>query len=256
MENEKEIKEPTETTAESVVEETPQVALDLKALLDAAKSKLGENKPVVERKTAESVIEEQRQADLQRIGEQSNFQELSHEIAYREVNALLSKEQLDILTIEQQNKYREYALQKEIEKLDYIARHEHKIIKEGIKAELYQRKKENAIARYGYLYTPTIVETIDKNGERVEVVEYKDFTISKTINRFKEFNRRFKNLSAETRKVIFTMLKTAFWLLIALGVGFGLYGLIKWLIDSGVLNLVVGEHEQIVNAAQRLIVQR
>ena len=61
MENEKEIKEATETTAEGVVEEAPQVALDLQALLDAARSKIGENKPAVERKTAESVIEEQRQ---------------------------------------------------------------------------------------------------------------------------------------------------------------------------------------------------
>ena len=71
-------------------------------------------------------------------------------------------------------------------------------------------------------------------------MRYKNFTISKTINRLREFSNWYKNLADTTRKIIGTTLKVLLICGIIAAAGFTLYGLIKWLINSGILNVALG----------------
>ena len=190
--------------------------------------------------TAKKIIEDTKVDVLKAISTDESFRNATKELAERDVNAKLREDALKVLDAEQKNQLAEYTLRKEKERLDYIAAHERSIEREEIKAKLYQRKRKSAEDRYGYLYKQEIVTMLDENGNEIQQVRYKNFTISKTINRLREFSNWYKNLADTTRKIIGTTLKVLLICGIIAAAGFTLYGLIKWLIHSGILNVALG----------------
>lgn len=190
--------------------------------------------------TAEDVIDERHNADLQTLQNDADFKKLSMNIALRELRAKLEKNALDVLNEEQKNQLSAYVLKKEKERLDYRVKYERNIDREEVKAEVYRRKLEMAKKRYGHLYQQELVETTDENGQKTTEIRYKNFTTSKWINRYKEFVEWYNNLAKTTQKAILT---TAKLLLIVLGVGICghiIYSVIAALINNGVLNIAIG----------------
>ena len=181
-------------------------------------------------KTADSVIEEQRQKDFQAIAQNKEFQELSATINGNDVEARLEKAALVVQGQRQKNALERYKL-----------RIQKRVLREKEKADVYAIKLKNAQARWGYLYQTETVETVDENGNKIEEVRYKSFTTSKFINRYKEFVNWYKNLTAETQKVIWATVKFVIKTGILVAIGFAIYGVVKWLLDSGLLNIVVGQ---------------
>lgn len=181
-------------------------------------------------KTADSVIEEQRQKDFQAIAQNTKFQELSATINASDIEARLETADLAVQGQKQKNELERYKL-----------RIQKRVLREKEKADVYAIKLKNAQARWGYLYQTETVETVDENGNKIEEVRYKSFTTSKFINRYKEFVNWYKNLTAETQKVIWATVKFVIKTGILVAIGFAIYGVVKWLLDSGLLNIVVGQ---------------
>lgn len=193
-----------------------------------------------DKSSAQEVIKKQREKDLYLIAEDESFQKASHDVASRDVAAKLRAEALEVLSAEQRNALAEYTLKKEKERLDYRVRFEKKIDKEEIRAEVYNRKVKNAEAMYGRYYKQEVVDTLDKDGNVIKVVRYKNFTTSKFVNRIRVFANWYNNLAEGSRKVIWTTVKIVIFTGILVGVGFGLYGIFKWLANSGILNNLAG----------------
>lgn len=193
-----------------------------------------------EETSVQEIVDKQLHADLHEISGREEFKKASNQITERGVSAKLRERALEVLSAEQKNKLAEYTLKKEMERIDYVAKHEKSIEREAIKAQLYQRKYKNAVDRYGYLYSKEIVKTLNDKGEEISVVKYKNFTINRVLNRAREFASWYNNLEQTTRKMIFTTVKIGFILgLVAAGITC-LVKLIQWLISSGLLNVSVG----------------
>lgn len=197
-----------------------------------------------EKKTVESVIEEQRQKNYAQIAKNEEFQKRSTEIDARAVGAKLDKDDNEAYQQELENQYARYELDKKKEALDYRMKLERKTTKEKVKADVAIIKRETALKRYGYLYKPTRKEVLDENGNPMkdedgnivyQEIPAKDFTPSKFINQTREFTNWYNNLSTSMQKLIKTTLKIVFFGgLAALVVWLAVTG-VKWLVDSGVL---------------------
>lgn len=197
-----------------------------------------------EKRTAESVIEEQRQKNYSEIAKNEKFQKRSTEIDARTVGAKLDKDDNEAYKQELENQYARYELDKKKEALDYRMKLERKTTKEKVKADVAEVKREIALQRYGYLYKPTKKEVLDADGNTVkdengnvvyQEIPAKDFTPSKFINWTKEFANWYGNLSKSMQNVIKTTLKILFFGGIAALLIWGAVTGIKLLIDSGIL---------------------
>lgn len=197
-----------------------------------------------EKRTAESVIEEQRQKNYSEIAKNEKFQKRSTEIDARTVGAKLDKDDNEAYKQELENQYARYELDKKKEALDYRMKLERKTTKEKVKADVAEVKREIALQRYGYLYKPTKKEVLDADGNTVkdengnvvyQEIPAKDFTPSKFINWTKEFANWYGNLSKSMQNVIKTTLKILFFCGIAALLIWGAVTGIKLLIDSGIL---------------------
>lgn len=197
-----------------------------------------------EKRTAESVIEEQRQKNYAEIAKSEKFQKRSTEIDARTVGAKLDKDDNEAYKQELENQYARYELNKKKEALDYRMKLERKTTKEKVKADVAIIKRETALKRYGYLYKPTKKEVLDENGNPLkdengniiyQEIPAKDFTPSKFINQTREFANWYNNLSTSMQKLIKTTLKIIFFGgLAAILVWLAVTG-VKWLVDSGIL---------------------
>lgn len=192
--------------------------------------------------TTDSLLQSQRKKDLQNIAEDKEFREKSQEVANRSIYAKLRTEAIDVLSLEQKNALAKYTLDKEKEQLDYKIKYEKRLIKEEVKAEVYARKVKNAEIMYGQYYKQEVVDTLDKDGNVIKVVRYKNFTTSKFVNRLRVFANWYNNLAEGSRKIIWTTIKIIVVAGLIVGIGFGLYGIFKWLVNSGIIN-------QLTNAA-------
>lgn len=185
---------------------------------------------VVETKeTADSVIEKQRQKNLNEISENADFKKISRTLDEESVKTELERQTLEILDQKQKNDLANF-------KLKLLK----KALREQVKTEVYAVKLKNAQNRYGYLYETETVEIVDEEGETKYETRYKSFTISKFINRYKEFVNWYKNLTVETQKFIWATVKFIIRTGILVAIGFAIYGVVKWLLDSGMLNIAIG----------------
>ena len=188
-------------------------------------------------KTAEEVVNEQEQAVLTAVKQTSKFQSMVTESTENSVEAEIEKRNLIVAGKKQENELAK--LQLKLNK---------KTMKDEARAAHYERKRKAKMVRYGYLYTPYEVEIIDtETGELKKETRYKNFTTNNFINHYKEFANFYANLADGTKSIITKTLKIVFWVLLLVGIGFGIYGIIKWIINSGILNNIVGSTEQIVH---------
>lgn len=183
-----------------------------------------------------SIIEEQENKDLKVIAESKAFTNKSMEVTARSVNARLDEKALNAVDKETENAYRKYELLKRQEKLDYQTKLEKDIIKQEVRAEVNHKKREIAKKRYGYLYTPIYDEIEDQNGViKKVIVDYKDFTPNKFINKTKEAVKWYENLSTPIRKAIWTTVKIVFGTALGVLVIWGIISGVKWVVRSGIL---------------------
>lgn len=185
--------------------------------------------PKPENETADSVIEKQRQKNLSEISENADFKKISRTLDEESVKTELERQTLEILDKKQKNDLANF-------KLKLLK----KALREQVKTEVYAVKLKNAQNRYGYLYETETVEIVDDDGETKYETRYKSFTISKFINRYKEFVNWYKNLTVETQKFIWATVKFLVRTGIVLAIGFVIYYVVKWLLDSGMLNIAIG----------------
>lgn len=189
-----------------------------------------------EESSVSSLVQTQQQEDIKALKDSDEFKNASKQLAEKKLLTEFESEALKVLGQENRNQLEKYMLKKEKERLDYITEKEKPLIKEKAKAELMEQKRKIAIQRYGYLYKKVVVEDINENGEKIQKVEYKDFTASKPLNIIREFAFKYNNLSETAKKFIWTTLKVVIIVgLIALGLFVG-YKLIMALVNSGVLN--------------------
>ena len=223
-----------------IVEEEPKPVIDneIQAVEDNDKAvdKLIDS-PVTtdtKQKTSEQIIEEQKQTDLRVIQADESFKKASKELNFRDVQNQLESSALVIADKELNNQYEKYKLDQKKELLKATVNAEKGLIKEQAKAEKYEKKRKIAEKRYGYLYETTEITVLDDEGNKIKKTVYKDFTPSKAINRFKEFGNWYKNLTDGARNFINTtckfLLRVAGWA----ALGGILYGLITWLLHSGI----------------------
>lgn len=170
---------------------------------------------------AKAVVENQRKADLQAISENEEFKNASKLVNERKVYNELKKEANQIKDEELNREWEEYLLKKKKEAQDYRTKLEKNVIKQEVKADVYKKKREIAEKRFGYLYK-----------------DMKDFTPSKALNRLKEFRNWYNNLSDTIHKIVNTTLKWVFRLGLTTGGIFALYGILKWLLNNGLVNLI------------------
>lgn len=192
---------------------------------------------------AVEVVEEQAKKDYIAISENEAFRKASLETNTREVTAELQAKVNEIQDKELQNEYQAYLLKKKKEELDYRVKREKDIIKQDVKAQVFNKKYSIAKQRYGYLYNPTWQDKLDENGKPMknengepirELVPSKDFTSNGFLNKMREFEHYYENLSVTARKAIWTALKTVLIIgAIALG-GFLLWKLVAFIANSGI----------------------
>ena len=184
---------------------------------------------------AVNIVEEQQMEDIKSFKDSSDFKSASKQLAERKVLSEFKKEALEVLSAENKNQLQEYLLKKEKERLDYIMEKEKPLIREKAKADLMEQRKKIAEQRYGYLYKREIVDDIDENGNKIQKVQYKDFTSSKFLNTLKELATKYNNLSDTTKKSIWTTFKTILIIgVIVLVCYIGFKG-VSALINSGIL---------------------
>ena len=181
------------------------------------------------------VVKQQKVQDLETIARNKDFQQKSLEINMRGVGAELHSEEVKILDKELQNELDTYILKKKKEELDYRAKKEKDIVRQDVKAQVFEKKYEIARKRYGYLYKSTWEDRIDEDGNITKVeVPSKDFTPNKLINKLKEIAHYYNNLSATAQKMIWTTLK----LVLVIGgvalVGWGLVEAVKFISSNGI----------------------
>lgn len=212
---------------------------DFKALTVQNESETN-NAPMPTKDEVKGIIQDARKRNLEAISGNEDFQRKALTIDTRAVNAELDKADNEALSDEIENAYKRYELKKRKESLDYRIKMEKNLVKADVKAKVFQKKYEIAQRRYGYLYKSKI-ETrtqVDEEGNEVQVeveVPCTDFTSNVFLNRLKELNHHYKNLSKETRKAIWTTLKTLLWIGIGAGVVFGIWELIQFVSKSGIV---------------------
>ena len=212
---------------------------EIKQEIEEAKTAEKEVAPVeVPASSAAPIVTEELAKARQEVARGEGFQKASHEVATRDMRATLNAEALAVLSAEQKNALAEYTLKKEKERLDYRIKYEKQIDREEIRAEVYARKVANAEAMYGRYYKQEVVDTLDKDGNVVKVVRYKNFTTSKFVNKVRVFANWYNNLAEGSRKIIWTTIKIVLICGLIVGIGFGLFGLIKWLANSGILGRI------------------
>lgn len=184
------------------------------------------------------VVSDAEESMFDKIRNSTNFQERSEQVFEKAVEAELEKRELIVLSQEQQNELARLKL-----KLNK------KTMKDEAKAEHYERKRKAKMIRYGYLYTPYEVEVIDpESGELKKETRYKNFTTNTFINKYKEFAEFWATLADSTKKIITKTIKIILWSALIVGIGFALYGLIKWLLTSGISTRFIENVQQIINA--------
>lgn len=187
---------------------------------------------------AQSLVSEGLAKARQEVAKDKGYLSASQEVAARDMRATLNAEALSVLSAEQKNAYQEYVLSQEKKKLDYKIKYEKRLVKEEVKAEVYSRKVAAAIAMYGQYYKTEEYEDYDDDGNKVTKHRYKNFTTSKFVNSIRAFAAWYKSLEQDVRKIIWTTIKVVFFGgLIAL-IGYGLYAVIRWLANSGVLGQI------------------
>lgn len=169
------------------------------------------------------IIDAQRAKDLEDISKNEKFTTMSTEITAREAYNELKKKDNEIKDEELQREWEEYLLRKKKEEQDYRTALEKDLIKQEVKADVYAKKREIAIKRYGYLYT------------KAEDGSLKDFSPSKALNRYRELANWYKSLTEPTRKMLNTTAKLLIRIGVVTAIGFALYGIIKWIISSGII---------------------
>ena len=187
----------------------------------------------------------------QAVAQGEGFQKASRELATEDMRVALHAEALAVLSAEQKNALAEYTLKKEKERLDYRIKFEKEIDREEIRAEVYARKVATAEAMYGRYYKQEVVDVLDKDGNVVKVVRYKNFTTSKFVNRIRVFANWYSNLAEGSRKIIWTTIKIVLICGLIVGIGFGLYGIVKWLANSGVLGQLADGTKEAVSMITR-----
>ena len=178
-----------------------------------------------EAQDALEIVQRQREKDLAEIAESEAFTVPSQLIHAREVANILHKKDLEIQDEEISRQWDMYLLGKKKEELAYKAKKEKGIVKQKVKANVKKEKRDIAMIRYGHLYEK------DENGE------YKDFTVSTFINRYKEFANWYQSLTENTRKVINSSIKFIFRTGLTVGLVYLAYRALQILAKSGVLIL-------------------
>lgn len=169
------------------------------------------------------IVDAQRAKDLEDISKNEKFTTMSTEITAREAYNELKKKDNEIKDEELKREWEEYLLKKKKEEQDYRTALEKDLIKQEVKADVYAKKREISIKRYGYLY------------QKAEDGSLKDFSPSKVLNRYKELARWYQSLTDPTRKIINTTTKLLLRIGIIVAIGFALYGIIKWIVSSGII---------------------
>ena len=189
---------------------------DVKALIAEEKEKEITDK--------ENLLKSQRKEDLANISKSEQFLKASEEINTRDVAVSMRKKANEIQNEELQRDWEEYLLQKKKEEQDYRTKLEKDLLKKEIQAEINEKKRLIAERRYGYLY-----DQKELNGKIV----YKDFTQSKTINRFKELNNWYKNLSENMQKAISTTVKFIIKAGVSISILYIIYQVLKFVNNLG-----------------------
>lgn len=161
-------------------------------------------------------IEQQYQKDKQQLSNNEDFQRLTKEITDRTAKAILTEDMIKVLSAEQKNELALHILQCEKEKIEYKKKKEKSIVKEEVKAEVFNRKVEALKKKYGYLYEK------DENGN------IKNFVPNKAYNQYRSFVNWWDNTSDGFKKITKGVLKTLFWSgVVALVIMLG-YKALKW----------------------------
>lgn len=159
------------------------------------------------------------------------------DLATRALQTNADKEENAIDKQDVLNSIDRYRIKCEENKLKLRTKLEKKVIKQEVKADIFLKKYNNTIKRYGYLYNLETVETIDANGNAIIITRPKDFTISTFANKMKAFSKWYKNLGDTTKIIIKNTWKLVFWCGISIGIILLLYHGIKFLSLSGILNI-------------------
>lgn len=202
---------------------------EMREMIEEEKSReaaaLPEAKPKAEAADVSKIVEEQRAKDLADISKNEKFTEMSLNVSTREAYNVLKKKDNEIKDEELKREWEEYLLRKKKEEQDYRTALEKNLIRQEVKADVYAKKREIAIKRYGYLY------------HAAEDGSLKDFSPSKVLNRYKELANWYKSLTDPTKKIINTTAKLLLRIGVITAIGFALYGVIKWVVSSGVITI-------------------
>lgn len=207
-----------QSTAVAVVDETPQAEETMRA------------------KTQLDVVNEQKQKDYKAISANEDFQRQSLSIHARGVSAALREEEVEIEDQELRNELQAYAVKKKKEELDYRAKKEKDIVRQEVKAQVFEKKYEIARKRYGYLYTSKTEKRTDADGNEYMVeVPPKDFTPNKVINKLKEITHYYNNLSKTAQHAIWITVKLVLVVGAVALVGWLGWELIKFISSNGII---------------------
>lgn len=144
-------------------------------------------------------IKSQYEKDKQNLINSEDFKKLTKEITERTAKAELSKDMLAVLNEEQKNELALHILQCEKQKIEYRKKKEKQVVKEEVKAEVFNKKVVALKSKYGYLYDK------DDNGE------IKNFVPIKIYNKYRSFVNWWDNTTDGFKKITKGILKGLFW---------------------------------------------
>ena len=179
-----------------------------------------ENALAMTKPNVAGAITEQYNKNTEALSKNEDFQNLTKEITEREAKAKLTADMLTIMTEEHKNELSAYWLACEKKKLEYKQKLEKKVIEEEVKSEVYNRKLQALISRYGYMYEK------DENGNP------KNFIPTKGYNRQKELVNWWNGQSDNFKKVVKGALKFLVWSAVITIVCVVGYRGIKWLLRN------------------------
>lgn len=175
-----------------------------------------------------------------KIDEQIKIEEPNDKVKELALRALQSNADKEENAIDEQdisNALTRYRIKCEQDKLKLRTKLEKKVIVQEVKADIFIKKYNNTIKRYGYLYDLETVETVDINGIPITITRPKDFTISQFANRMKAFSKWYKNLGDTTKILIKNTWKIVFWVGVSVAIVTILLNVMKYLSNSGILNI-------------------
>lgn len=147
----------------------------------------------------------------------SEINKIANNIMIRETKSQLEQDMLAILSAEQKNALAKYALDCEKEKLDYQKKKEKNLVKQQVKAEVFNKKVDVLKNKYGYLYKK------DENGNLL------NFIPSKSYNKYKAFCNWWDGTTDGFKKIVKGTLKVMFWVALVGVIGLVGYKLIMWI---------------------------